>query len=53
MFTKLFNPLRFGSVRKPVKNEQQTLDKLRITYEFNPAMQLHFDRMQTALNAQA
>lgn len=49
MFTKLRR--RHAQFVAPVDLEQLDLDILRITYADDPIMQLHFDRMQTALNA--
>jgi hypothetical protein len=34
------------------ENEQLVLDIMRMNYADDPAMQLHLDRMQTALSAQ-
>lgn len=46
MFNKLFRRNRTA-----VATEQQQLDALRYANADNPLMQLHCDRMQTALNA--
>lgn len=48
MFNKFFR--RFQTVN-PVDDQQHKLDCLRVQHADNPLMQLHLDRMQTALDA--
>lgn len=51
MFTKLFR--RHAQIVPAVNLDQLDLDILRINYADDQSMQLHCDRMQTALNARA
>lgn len=53
MFHKLFNR-KPANIAYPITDEvakQLELDALRYNYRNDPLMQLHFDRMQTALSA--
>jgi len=50
MFAKFLRRNRNQSVRMP-ETEQQLLDFLRYNNANSPLMQLHLDRMQTALDA--
>lgn len=50
MFAKFLRRNRHQTV-STIETEQQKLDNLRYNHAANPLMQLHLDRMQTALEA--
>ena len=47
----MFNFINKFRHRNVNTHDQLELDKLRLAYASDAAMQLHFDRMQTALSA--